>query len=359
MEHSRLQVFDPPMCCSSGVCGPNVDPDLLRFARDVAWLQHKQGVEVERYNLSSHPAACAREECVREALSKEGSQCLPLVLADGVIVSRGVYPSRRELMSFAGIGEAAKAPRPEGEATPTYGSSSEAAFCGPGCDCGPAPGRKGIKIAVSLIALLVVVGALIHKGASAGQTASSNTATADASAFAVAQAAPASAPATAEQPAGGMDEGKGVESMATQGQPDAKGATEAQPAKAEGRIGEYLKSLSDLNTLAMSQDAVFIFVPGSKNESVDDGAISAVHAAQEALEKKNVALGLYTLRTDSSDYPALSKQVPGPAIVVASKGRGMSAVSGDVTKAKLLQAYVASSSAASCGPSGCGPSGCN
>ena len=29
---THLQVFDPPMCCSTGVCGPQVDPELPRFA---------------------------------------------------------------------------------------------------------------------------------------------------------------------------------------------------------------------------------------------------------------------------------------------------------------------------------------
>lgn len=50
-----IRVFDPAMCCSTGVCGPSVEPDLARFAADLAWLQ-AQGITVERYNLSSEPA---------------------------------------------------------------------------------------------------------------------------------------------------------------------------------------------------------------------------------------------------------------------------------------------------------------
>ena len=42
---ATIRVFDPAMCCSTGVCGPSVDPDLARFAADVDWLQ-KQGVTV-------------------------------------------------------------------------------------------------------------------------------------------------------------------------------------------------------------------------------------------------------------------------------------------------------------------------
>jgi len=49
-----IRVFDPPMCCPTGVCGPAVDPDLARFSADLAWLTD-QGVSVERFNLSSSP----------------------------------------------------------------------------------------------------------------------------------------------------------------------------------------------------------------------------------------------------------------------------------------------------------------
>ena len=81
----KIQVFDPPMCCSSGVCGPALDPDLVRFAADLDWLM-RQGVEVERYNHSLQPAAFAGTQVVREALSKEGNDCLPLTTVDGTVV---------------------------------------------------------------------------------------------------------------------------------------------------------------------------------------------------------------------------------------------------------------------------------
>lgn len=46
----KLEVYDPPMCCPSGVCGPFVDPALMQFTADIEWLQ-RQGIAVERYNL--------------------------------------------------------------------------------------------------------------------------------------------------------------------------------------------------------------------------------------------------------------------------------------------------------------------
>jgi hypothetical protein len=99
---AKIQVFDPAMCCSTGVCGPTVDTALVHFAADVEWLA-REGVEVERFNLSLHPRAYMASATVRSTLQSEGTECLPLVLVDGEVVSRGAYPSRRQLAAWAGL----------------------------------------------------------------------------------------------------------------------------------------------------------------------------------------------------------------------------------------------------------------
>ena len=98
----RLEVFDPPMCCSTGVCGPGVDPALVQFAADFHWLAG-QGVRVERYNLAQQPQAFAANETVKAVLAQYGNACLPQVLLNGAIVSKGQYPSRQELARLAGV----------------------------------------------------------------------------------------------------------------------------------------------------------------------------------------------------------------------------------------------------------------
>lgn len=101
----KLEVFDPPMCCSSGVCGPEVDPVLPRFTADLQWLAG-QGVSVERYNLSQQPQAFVANPLVKAALREGGNASLPLILADGQIATRGTYPTREELARLAGLVEA-------------------------------------------------------------------------------------------------------------------------------------------------------------------------------------------------------------------------------------------------------------
>jgi hypothetical protein len=95
-----VRVYDPPMCCSTGVCGPSVDPNVLRAARDLAWLK-AQGVAVERFNLAQQPQAFVDEPVV--AAEMANPDALPLTLVDGVIVGRGEYLTRARLGEILGL----------------------------------------------------------------------------------------------------------------------------------------------------------------------------------------------------------------------------------------------------------------
>lgn len=96
-----VQVYDKPMCCSTGVCGPQVDPVLPRFAADLAWLK-SQGHQVERFNLAQQPAAFVQNSEVQQLLASQGTDCLPLITVDDHIVSRTEYPSRETLAKWVG-----------------------------------------------------------------------------------------------------------------------------------------------------------------------------------------------------------------------------------------------------------------
>lgn len=96
-----VHVFEPAMCCSTGVCGPTVDPVLVRFSADAEWLK-RQGVLVERANLSQQPQAFVANHLVREAMQR-GMDCLPLVLIDGQIAFQGAYPTLMQLGERLGL----------------------------------------------------------------------------------------------------------------------------------------------------------------------------------------------------------------------------------------------------------------
>lgn len=93
MKH--IQVYDPPMCCPTGICGVDIDPDLIRFASLLTQLSG-QGIQVERHNLASDPMAFAGNPAVKEILETEGDQALPVIFWDGEIHLKGRYPDKSE-----------------------------------------------------------------------------------------------------------------------------------------------------------------------------------------------------------------------------------------------------------------------
>lgn len=99
---NTIQVYDPALCCSSGVCGVEVDPVLVSFAADVAWAQ-QQGAAIERFNLAQQPMAFAAQAQVQAFLERSGAEALPLVLVNGEVALAGRYPSRAELARWAGL----------------------------------------------------------------------------------------------------------------------------------------------------------------------------------------------------------------------------------------------------------------
>lgn len=99
---SKMQVFDPALCCSTGVCGTDVDQKLVDFSADVDWLK-RSGGQIERFNLSQQPMAFAENSVVKTFLERSGVEALPLILVDGEIALAGRYPTRKELVRLAGI----------------------------------------------------------------------------------------------------------------------------------------------------------------------------------------------------------------------------------------------------------------
>jgi len=119
----KIEVFDPAMCCSTGVCGPSVDPDLARFAGDLEWLAGN-GVDVVRYNLSSEPQAFVDNDQAKTALAERGDDALPLILADGRPMSFGAYPARDALAKWAGVSALPVAVSGDGSSSSCCGGGS-------------------------------------------------------------------------------------------------------------------------------------------------------------------------------------------------------------------------------------------
>ena len=98
----KMQIFEPAMCCSTGLCGVGVDPELLRISTVLNTLE-KSGVKVDRFNLSSAPQEFVTNKLVNSFIKEKGVDGLPVVVLDGEIAITGRYPSNDEFTKLLDI----------------------------------------------------------------------------------------------------------------------------------------------------------------------------------------------------------------------------------------------------------------
>lgn len=98
----KITVYDPAMCCSTGICGAEVDQNLVNFAADLDWLK-STGIDVTRINLSQEPALFAENQLVKSVLENAGVEGLPVIIIDDALQSSGRYPARKELATWASV----------------------------------------------------------------------------------------------------------------------------------------------------------------------------------------------------------------------------------------------------------------
>ncbi|MET2171525.1 arsenite efflux transporter metallochaperone ArsD [Enterococcus faecalis] len=100
---SKVSLYEPAMCCDTGVCGPGVDTELLRVSSVVQALEKTDGVEIERFNLTGNPGAFVENAKIGELLLAKGADILPVVLLDGEIIKMAGYPSNEEFSIYTDV----------------------------------------------------------------------------------------------------------------------------------------------------------------------------------------------------------------------------------------------------------------
>ena len=98
----QMEIFEQAMCCLTGLCGPSIDPELLRLSSVLDALKEK-GIVVGRYNLSNDPLKFVQTKVVTDFLQSHGPEELPLVLVDGAIQFSGRYPTNDEFADILGF----------------------------------------------------------------------------------------------------------------------------------------------------------------------------------------------------------------------------------------------------------------
>lgn len=125
----KVQVFDPALCCSSGVCGTDVDQALVSFSADVDWAKQK-GLPIDRFNLAQQPMAFADNAAVKGLLERSGDAALPITLVDGEVAFAGRYPTRDDLARWLSpVAPASELPAADPQAAASGNCCSGGACC--------------------------------------------------------------------------------------------------------------------------------------------------------------------------------------------------------------------------------------
>lgn len=98
----KIVIYDPPMCCSTGVCGASVDQELLRVATVVENLK-QGGADISRYNLSGQPQAFVENQLINDYLKDNGPEILPITVVDGQVAVTKRYPTNEEFSKWTGV----------------------------------------------------------------------------------------------------------------------------------------------------------------------------------------------------------------------------------------------------------------
>ncbi|WP_280771371.1 arsenite efflux transporter metallochaperone ArsD [Salipaludibacillus daqingensis] len=99
---AKIEIFDPALCCPTGVCGPSVDPELTRISRLHHQLVNK-GYDVKRYNLGQEPDQFANNKQINDLLGSDGPDALPAVVVNGELSFYGRYPTVGEFSEWFGF----------------------------------------------------------------------------------------------------------------------------------------------------------------------------------------------------------------------------------------------------------------
>ncbi len=221
----------------------------------------------------------------------------------------------------------------------------EAAACGPGCNCNAEPSRRARWVVGAII--VVIAGVLVARAMLKSDGVPTQKSDAE---FALPQSSPGQQ-ATGDSAAQAPDDKSQTAKIAAPPE-----AITDNPEDKPVVCGELIQSLGDLNRKAMDRDGVFVFLPG-QNAAKNREIATVIEKGAATLRGRNINMGVFTLKDGSSEYTNIVQQVPPPGVIAMVKGRGASAVSNEITESKLMQAFVAASSArGGCGPSECGPS---
>lgn len=133
----KISIYEPAMCCPTGLCGVAVDPDLLRMSTVINNLR-KNRINFTRFNLTSAPQAFMKNSDVTNLVNQHGIEILPVTVLDGQVVKQGAYPTNAEIAQWLDVSESmlsAEDKESTVEEQPVMETVGAGGGCCPGGDC--------------------------------------------------------------------------------------------------------------------------------------------------------------------------------------------------------------------------------
>lgn len=98
----QIEIYDPPMCCPSGLCGPDIDHALLDINEAILKVKKEFDgqIKIDRYLLSQQGPRFMQQSEVMKRLQTNGVEILPLTLVNGKVVKEKEYPTYDELVKY-------------------------------------------------------------------------------------------------------------------------------------------------------------------------------------------------------------------------------------------------------------------
>jgi hypothetical protein len=91
-----IEIFDPPMCCPTGLCGPSIDQELLDVTEMIQNLRD-EGYHVVRYQMTTHPGKFTGNPEVMQLIREKQMAALPITILHGKVIAEGYYPKFNEI----------------------------------------------------------------------------------------------------------------------------------------------------------------------------------------------------------------------------------------------------------------------
>ena len=96
-----IEIFDPPMCCPGGLCGPAIDPALLDVNEAALRMKNEHGIVVQRYLLQQQGQKFMENPQVLALLQKHNTDILPVTVVNGAVVKTQSFPTYEELLAWS------------------------------------------------------------------------------------------------------------------------------------------------------------------------------------------------------------------------------------------------------------------